>query len=165
MTRKNIIVRTLSSNNKIVSSRFFEQSQFEQMIMSLSKLYKIRIKLRFLMGMGVSSYRTIMFTSIIICYVILFCNTLFSIEVEKITYASLRYLAANFFLYFHPSLTTFWRRLFQIFSDNVSIFVPCRVKDLPTRFAPVPSTLMRVSLLLRWLIDFKRPVVDLSSIW
>ena len=34
MTRKNIIARTVSSNNKIVSSRFFEQSQFEQMIMS-----------------------------------------------------------------------------------------------------------------------------------
>jgi hypothetical protein len=36
MTRKNIIARMVSSNNKIVSSRFFEQSQFEQMIMSLS---------------------------------------------------------------------------------------------------------------------------------
>jgi len=34
MTRKNIIARMVSSNNKIVSSRFFEQSQFEQMIMS-----------------------------------------------------------------------------------------------------------------------------------
>ena len=35
LTRKNIIAQTVSSNNKIVSSRFFEQSQFEQMIMSL----------------------------------------------------------------------------------------------------------------------------------
>ncbi len=34
MTRKNIIARTVSSNNKIVSSRFFEQSNFEQMIMT-----------------------------------------------------------------------------------------------------------------------------------
>ena len=34
MTRKNIIARTVLSNNKIVSSRFFKQSQFEQMIMS-----------------------------------------------------------------------------------------------------------------------------------
>jgi hypothetical protein len=34
MTRKNIIARMVSSNNKIVSSRFFKQSQFEQMIMS-----------------------------------------------------------------------------------------------------------------------------------
>ena len=33
--KKNIIARMVSSNNKIVSSRFFEQSQFEQMIMSL----------------------------------------------------------------------------------------------------------------------------------
>ncbi len=39
MTRKNIIARTVSSNNKIVSSRFFEQSQFEQMIMSLFHLF------------------------------------------------------------------------------------------------------------------------------
>jgi hypothetical protein len=34
LTRKNIIARTVSSNNKIVSSRFFEQSNFEQMIMT-----------------------------------------------------------------------------------------------------------------------------------
>ena len=34
MTRKNIIARMVSSNNKIVSSRFFEQSQFEQFTMS-----------------------------------------------------------------------------------------------------------------------------------
>ena len=39
MTRKNIIARTVSSNNKIVSSRFFEQSNFEQMIMTLSNIY------------------------------------------------------------------------------------------------------------------------------
>jgi hypothetical protein len=38
LTRKNIIARTVSSNNKIVSSRFFEQSQFEQMIKSLHKI-------------------------------------------------------------------------------------------------------------------------------
>ncbi len=84
------------------------QVNISGVLRGLSKLYKIRIKLRFSMGKGVSSYRT-MFASIIICYVILFCNTfiLFSIEVDKITYASLRYLAANFFLYFHPSLTTF----------------------------------------------------------
>ena len=31
---QNIIARTVSSNNKIVSSRFFEQSNFEQMIMT-----------------------------------------------------------------------------------------------------------------------------------
>jgi hypothetical protein len=34
MTRKNIIARIVLSNNKIVSSRFFEQSQFEQFTMS-----------------------------------------------------------------------------------------------------------------------------------
>jgi hypothetical protein len=34
LTRKNIIARMVSSNNKIVSSRFFEQSNFEQMIMT-----------------------------------------------------------------------------------------------------------------------------------
>jgi hypothetical protein len=38
MTRKNIIAQMVSSNNKIVSSRFFEQSQFEQMIMSLPRV-------------------------------------------------------------------------------------------------------------------------------
>ncbi len=32
---ENIIARMVSSNNKIVSSRFFEQSQFEQFTMSL----------------------------------------------------------------------------------------------------------------------------------
>ena len=37
MTRKNIIARTVLSNNKIVSSRFFEQSNFEQMIMTRFK--------------------------------------------------------------------------------------------------------------------------------
>ena len=36
LTRKNIIARTVLSNNKIVSSRFFEQSQFEQFTMSRS---------------------------------------------------------------------------------------------------------------------------------
>jgi hypothetical protein len=35
LTRKNIIAQMVSSNNKIVSSRFFEQSNFEQMIMTL----------------------------------------------------------------------------------------------------------------------------------
>jgi hypothetical protein len=39
MTRKNIIARMVSSNNKIVSSRFFEQSQFEQFTMSHSALF------------------------------------------------------------------------------------------------------------------------------
>jgi hypothetical protein len=34
LTRKNIIARTVLSNNKIVLSRFFEQSNFEQMIMT-----------------------------------------------------------------------------------------------------------------------------------
>jgi hypothetical protein len=34
LTRKNIIAQMVSSNNKIVSSRFFEQSNFEQMIMT-----------------------------------------------------------------------------------------------------------------------------------
>ena len=34
LTRKIIIARMVSSNNKIVSSRFFEQSNFEQMIMT-----------------------------------------------------------------------------------------------------------------------------------
>ena len=38
LTRKNIIARTVSSNNKIVSSRFFEQSNFEQMIMTRSRI-------------------------------------------------------------------------------------------------------------------------------
>jgi hypothetical protein len=35
-TRKIIIARMLSSNNKIVSSRFFEQTNFEQLIMTRS---------------------------------------------------------------------------------------------------------------------------------
>jgi hypothetical protein len=35
LTRKIIIARTLSINNKIVSSRFFEQMNFEQLIMTL----------------------------------------------------------------------------------------------------------------------------------
>ena len=39
LTRKNIIARTVSSNNKIVSSRFFEQSNFEQMIMTLNSTF------------------------------------------------------------------------------------------------------------------------------
>ncbi len=34
LTRKNIIAQMVSSNNKIVSSRFFEQSNLEQMIMT-----------------------------------------------------------------------------------------------------------------------------------
>jgi hypothetical protein len=34
LTKKIIIARMVSSNNKIVSSRFFEQSNFEQMIMT-----------------------------------------------------------------------------------------------------------------------------------
>jgi hypothetical protein len=34
LTRKNIIAQTVLSNNKIMSSRFFEQSNFEQMIMT-----------------------------------------------------------------------------------------------------------------------------------
>ncbi len=37
LTRKIIIARMLSSNNKIVSSRFFEQTNFEQLIMTLIK--------------------------------------------------------------------------------------------------------------------------------
>ena len=45
MTRKNIIARTVSSNNKIMSSRFFEQSNFEQMIMTLFFVKKIIRKL------------------------------------------------------------------------------------------------------------------------
>ena len=39
LTQKIIIARTLLSNNKIVSSRFFEQSNFEQMIMTHIKRY------------------------------------------------------------------------------------------------------------------------------
>ena len=34
LTRKNIIAQMVSSNNKTVLSRFFEQSNFEQMIMT-----------------------------------------------------------------------------------------------------------------------------------
>jgi hypothetical protein len=34
LTRKIIIARMLLSNNKIVSSRFFEQTNFEQLIMT-----------------------------------------------------------------------------------------------------------------------------------
>jgi hypothetical protein len=34
LTRKIIIARMVSSNNKIVLSRFFEQSNFEQMIVT-----------------------------------------------------------------------------------------------------------------------------------
>ena len=41
LTRKNIIARMVSSNNKIVSSRFFEQSNFEQMIMTRFNLYSV----------------------------------------------------------------------------------------------------------------------------
>ncbi len=37
LTQKIIIARTLSSNNKIVSSRFFEHTNFEQLIMTLQK--------------------------------------------------------------------------------------------------------------------------------
>jgi hypothetical protein len=44
MTRKNIIARMVSSNNKIVSSRFFEQSQFEQFTMSPSKAQCVKDK-------------------------------------------------------------------------------------------------------------------------
>jgi hypothetical protein len=36
LTRKIIIAQTASSNNKIVSSRFFEQTNFEQLIMTQS---------------------------------------------------------------------------------------------------------------------------------
>ncbi len=43
LTRKNIIARTVSSNNKIVSSRFFEQSNFEQMIMTPRNLLPLFI--------------------------------------------------------------------------------------------------------------------------
>ncbi len=38
LTWKIIIARTLSSNNKIVSSRFFEQTNFEQLIMTPHRL-------------------------------------------------------------------------------------------------------------------------------
>jgi hypothetical protein len=41
LTRKIIIARMLSSNNKIVSSRFFEQMNFEQLIMTLFHNIKI----------------------------------------------------------------------------------------------------------------------------
>jgi hypothetical protein len=48
LTRKNIIARTVLSNNKIVSSRFFEQSQFEQMIMSqINQILKVSEKPHF----------------------------------------------------------------------------------------------------------------------
>ncbi len=43
LTRKNIITRAVSSNNKIVSTRFFEQSNFEQMIMT-QMIFKKRSK-------------------------------------------------------------------------------------------------------------------------
>ncbi len=43
LTRKIIIARTLLSNNKIVSSRFFEQTNFEQLIMSLFIVYFLRL--------------------------------------------------------------------------------------------------------------------------
>jgi hypothetical protein len=45
LTRKNIIARTVSSNNKIVSSRFFEQSNFEQMIMTHLLLFLLQLYL------------------------------------------------------------------------------------------------------------------------
>jgi hypothetical protein len=48
MTRKIIIARMVSSNNKNVSSRFFEQSQFEQFTMSLMiKLVKFGLIIRY----------------------------------------------------------------------------------------------------------------------
>jgi hypothetical protein len=42
--KKNIIARTVSSNNKIVSSRFFEQSNFEQMIMTVGNVFRLPIR-------------------------------------------------------------------------------------------------------------------------
>jgi len=46
MTRKNIIAPMVSSNNKIVSSRFFEQSQFEQFTMSLFYIFASKITIK-----------------------------------------------------------------------------------------------------------------------
>ncbi len=40
LTRKIIIARMLSSNNKIVLSRFFEQTNFEQLIMTHEKFFR-----------------------------------------------------------------------------------------------------------------------------
>jgi hypothetical protein len=40
LTRKIIIARMESSNNKIMASRFFEQSNFEQMIMTQKTMLK-----------------------------------------------------------------------------------------------------------------------------
>jgi hypothetical protein len=49
MTRKNIIARMVSSNNKIVSSRFFEQSQFEQFTMSQNHVKRFNIRIRIML--------------------------------------------------------------------------------------------------------------------
>ena len=49
LTRKIIIARMLLSNNKIVSSRFFEQTNFEQLIMT-------PMSLKFCTGMLFSNF-------------------------------------------------------------------------------------------------------------
>ncbi len=46
LTRKNIIARMVLSNNKIMLSRFFEQSNFEQMIMTQNWLQMLNLTFR-----------------------------------------------------------------------------------------------------------------------
>ncbi len=55
LTRKIIIAQMVSSNNKIVSSRFFEQSNFEQMIVTLLN-YINHVDTALVFSLGITSW-------------------------------------------------------------------------------------------------------------